>query len=164
MVAVIALTCHRLSLLDPVLNMWCVIFKQYFMKFWDKGFTLETKHWWWLYISEKMKFPMDLHIKAYHLNHWLLSLYGFKYLHYSVTLSSRGWNPFPGVCSDLDICSGIYLPGSYDHLTPCFATVFVDQPFALPGSAKNVEIWSYGGKSAYHWQLGVISRKVRADN
>ena len=65
------------------------------MKFWDKGFTLETKHWWWLYISEKMKFPIDLHIKAYHLNHWLLSLYGFKYLHYSVTLSSLGWNPFP---------------------------------------------------------------------
>ena len=33
---------------------------------------------------------MDLHIKAHHLNHWLLSLYAFKYLHYSVTLSSRG--------------------------------------------------------------------------
>ena len=103
MVPVIALTFNSLSLLNPVWNTWCVIFKQYFMKFWDKGFTLETKHWWWLYISEKIKFPMDLHIKAYHLNHWLLSLYGFKYLHYSVTLSSRGWNPFPGVCSDLDI-------------------------------------------------------------
>ena len=35
---------------------------------------------------------MDLHIKA--LNHWLLSLYAFKYLPYSVTLSSRGWNFF----------------------------------------------------------------------
>ena len=100
MVAVIALT---LSLLDPVLNMWCVIFKQYFMTFWDKGFMLETKHWWWLYISDKMKFPMDLHIKAYHLNHWLLSLYGFRYLLYSVIPLSQGWNSFPGVCSDLDI-------------------------------------------------------------
>ena len=46
---------------------------------------------------------MNLHIKAYQLNHWLLSLYGFKYLHYSVTLLSRGWNLFSGVCSDLDI-------------------------------------------------------------
>ena len=46
---------------------------------------------------------MDLHIKAYHLNRWLLSLYGLKYLHFSVTLLSRGWNSFPGVCSDLDI-------------------------------------------------------------
>ena len=73
------------------------------MKFWDKGFTLETKHWWWLYITKKMKFPMDLHNKAYHLNHWLLSLYGIKYLHYSVTLLSRGWNSFPGVCSHLDL-------------------------------------------------------------
>ena len=48
-------------------------------------------------------FHMDLHIKAYHLNHWLLSLYAFKYLHYSVTLSSRGWNSCPGVWSDLDL-------------------------------------------------------------
>ena len=24
-------------------------------------------------LSEKVKFPMDLHIKAYHVNHWLLS-------------------------------------------------------------------------------------------
>ena len=46
---------------------------------------------------------MDLHIKAYHLNHWLLSLYAFDDIHYSVTLLSRRWNPFPGVCSDLDI-------------------------------------------------------------
>ena len=40
----------------------------------------------------KNKFPTDLHMKAYHLNHWLLSLHELKYLHYSVTLSSRGWN------------------------------------------------------------------------
>ena len=30
--------------------------------------------------------------QAYHLNHWLLSLYAFKYLHCSVTLLPRGWN------------------------------------------------------------------------
>ena len=38
-----------------------------------------------------IEFPMDLHlhIKAYHLNNWLLSLYASKYLHCSVTLSSR---------------------------------------------------------------------------
>ena len=47
-------------------------------------------------------------IKAYHLNHLLLSLYAFEYLHYSVILSSRRWNPFPGVCSDLDLCWQIY--------------------------------------------------------
>ena len=46
---------------------------------------------------------MDLHIKAYHLNHWLLSLHEFRYLHYSVTLLSRGWNKFFGVCSDLNL-------------------------------------------------------------
>ena len=40
---------------------------------------------------------MDLHMKAYHLNHWLLSLHQFKYLHYSATLLSRGWNKFFGV-------------------------------------------------------------------
>ena len=40
---------------------------------------------------------MDLHIKAYHLNLWLLSFYAFKSLHYSVTLLSRGWN------SDLNV-------------------------------------------------------------
>ena len=74
LVAVIALTFISLSLLDSVLNMLCVIFKQYFLKFWDKGFT------WWLYILEEMNFPIDLHIKAYHLKHWLLSLYGFEYL------------------------------------------------------------------------------------
>ena len=33
----------------------------------------------------------------------LLSLYAFKYLHYSVILLSRGWNKFFGVCSDLDL-------------------------------------------------------------
>ena len=70
------------------------------MKFWDKGFTLETIHSWWLKILQTNKFPMDLHIKAYHLNHWLLSLYALKYLHYSVTLSSRGWNWYFGVYSD----------------------------------------------------------------
>ena len=48
---------------------------------------------------------MDLHRKAYHLNHWLFSLHAFKYLHYSVTLSSRGWNCFFGVCSDLNLIS-----------------------------------------------------------
>ena len=42
-------------------------------------------------------------MKAYHLNHWLLSLHEFKYLHYSVTLLSRGWNYFFGVYSDLDL-------------------------------------------------------------
>ena len=103
MVAVIALTFNSLSILDPVLNTWCAIFKQYFMKFWDKGFTLETKHFRCLYISDKIKFPMGIHIQFYHLKHWLLSLYGVRHLHYSVTLSSRGWNPFPGVCSDLDL-------------------------------------------------------------
>ena len=46
---------------------------------------------------------MDLHIKAFHLNHRLLSLYDFRYLHYSVTLSSRRWNPFPSVCSGLNL-------------------------------------------------------------
>ena len=46
---------------------------------------------------------MDLHVKAYHFNHWLLSLHNLKYLHYSVTFSSRGWNYFFGVCSDLDL-------------------------------------------------------------
>ena len=50
-----------------------------------------------------MKFLTDLHIKAYHLKHWLLSLYGFKYLHYSLILLSQGGNSFPGVCSDLDV-------------------------------------------------------------
>ena len=35
---------------------------------------------------EKILFPMDLHMKAYHFNHWLLSVHEFKYLHYSVTL------------------------------------------------------------------------------
>ena len=38
----------------------------------------------------KNQFPMDLHIKAHHLNHWLFSLYAFKYLHFSVTILSRG--------------------------------------------------------------------------
>ena len=33
---------------------------------------------------------MDQHIKAYHLNHWLLSLYAYKYLQCSVTLLSQG--------------------------------------------------------------------------
>ena len=42
-----------------------------------------------IYWRKKIKFPIDLHIKAYHLNYWLLFLYGFKYLHYSVTLSSQ---------------------------------------------------------------------------
>ena len=37
---------------------------------------------------------MDLHIKAYNLNHWFLSLYGFQYLHYSVTLLSQGETHF----------------------------------------------------------------------
>ena len=34
---------------------------------------------------------MDLHNKAYNLNHWMLSLYAFKYLQCSVTLLSQGW-------------------------------------------------------------------------
>ena len=42
-------------------------------------------------------------MKAYHFNHWLLSLHEFKYLHYSVTFLSMGRNNFFGVCSDLDI-------------------------------------------------------------
>ena len=50
----------------------------------------------------KNKLPLDLHIKAYHLNHWLLSLYAFKYLHCFVALSSWGWNYFFGVYSQLD--------------------------------------------------------------
>ena len=33
---------------------------------------------------------MDLHIKAYHLNHWLVSLYAFKYLQYSVKKNCHG--------------------------------------------------------------------------
>ena len=56
---------------------------------------------------------MDLHIKAYHLNHWLL--YDFKYLHYSVTLLSQGLNQFPGVCSDLDIIKSFHI---WDHFFP----------------------------------------------
>ena len=34
--------------LDPIVNWYCVIFKQYFMKFCDKGFTLEKMYSWWL--------------------------------------------------------------------------------------------------------------------
>ena len=45
---------------------------------------------------------MDLHIKAYYLNHWLLSLYAFKALHCSVTLLSKGWNYIFAVYLDLD--------------------------------------------------------------
>ena len=37
---------------------------------------------------------MGLHMKAYHFNHWLLSLHEFRYLHYSVTLLSRGGTCF----------------------------------------------------------------------
>ena len=94
MVAVVVLTFNSLSLLDLVKNMWCVKSKQYFNKFWDKGFSLETILWWWLYTTENMKFPIDLHIKAYDFNHWLLSLHGFKYLHYSVTLCRGGETHF----------------------------------------------------------------------
>ena len=54
------------------------------------------------------KFPMDLHMKAFHLNHWLLSSHEFKYLHYTVTLLSWGRNKFFGVCSDLDLCDLVY--------------------------------------------------------
>ena len=61
------------------------------MKFWDKGLTLETIHSQWLKILQTNKFPMDIHIKVYNWNHWLLSLYAFKHLHYSVTLSSGRW-------------------------------------------------------------------------
>ena len=43
-VARIALTFNSFSLLNPVLNMWCVIFKQFFMKLGDKGFMFETIH------------------------------------------------------------------------------------------------------------------------
>ena len=85
-VPVVALTFNSLSLRDPVKNMWCVKSKQYFIKFWDKGFILETIHWWWLYIKENKKFSMDLHIKAYDLNHWLLSLYGVMALSTFITL------------------------------------------------------------------------------
>ena len=38
---------------------------------------------------------MDLHINAYCLNHWLLSLYDLRHLHYSVPLLSRGETHFP---------------------------------------------------------------------
>ena len=46
---------------------------------------------------------MNLHIKAYHLNHWLLSLYALKYLQCSLTLLTRGWNYYFGVYSDLNL-------------------------------------------------------------
>ena len=110
MVTVIALTFHSLSLLDPVLSTWCVIFQQYFMNFWvmdsQKGQNIYDDY---IY-RKKIQFLRDLHIKIYHLNHCLLSLYGFKYLHYSVTLLSRGWNSFPCVCSDFDILATVVLP------------------------------------------------------
>ena len=51
---------------------------------------------------------MDLHIKAYHLNHWLMSLYVFKYLQCSVTLLSQGWNSYFGVYSDLNLIKGAH--------------------------------------------------------
>ena len=44
LVAGIALTINSLSLLDRVLNLLCVKFKQYFMKFRDIGVPLETIH------------------------------------------------------------------------------------------------------------------------
>ena len=36
-----------MSLLNTVLNMWCVIFKQYFLKFWDKVFIVYIEGWFW---------------------------------------------------------------------------------------------------------------------
>ena len=54
-------------------------------------------------IAKKIKFSLYLHIKAYHLNHWMLSLYAFKYPHCSVTLLSQGWNYFCYVYSHLDL-------------------------------------------------------------
>ena len=91
------------------------------MKFGDKGFTLETIHSWWLKISQKKKtFCMDLHVKAYHFNQWLLSLYAFKYLYCSITLSSRGWNWYFSVYSDLNLykhilCIPTPLPAPAPH-------------------------------------------------
>ena len=55
MVAGIAHTFKGFSLLDPVLNRWCVKFKQYFMKFWENGFTLETMYSWGLKILKEEK-------------------------------------------------------------------------------------------------------------
>ena len=107
MVAIIALILNSLSLLDPVLPTWFVLFKQYFMKFYVEDNTL-------MMTIEKMKFYIDIHIKAYHLNHKLMSLYDFKYLQYSVTLSSRGWNPYPDVWSDLDVSD--FLRGTILHI------------------------------------------------
>ena len=70
MVAVIALTFNSLSLLDPVLNTRCVIFKQYFMTidddyiYWKKR-TIDDDYIYWgkklelmmtKYIGEKCNF------------------------------------------------------------------------------------------------------------
>ena len=68
-------------------------------------------------------------MKAYHLNHWLLCLYEFKYLQYSVTLLSRGWNKFFGVFSDLDLY--IY---RYKHI---YLTRIAFQPASLLCSEGN---------------------------
>ena len=73
------------------------------MKFWEKKIYVKRQNIDDDYICHKNLFPMDLHIKAYQLIHRLLLLYDFRPLHYSVTLLSQRWNPFPSVCSDLDI-------------------------------------------------------------
>ena len=85
---------HGLQLLETVWVPWTLLQTGnvlwldniFLKKWWDITFTMT------LDIAKKNKFPMDLHIMVYHLNHWLLSLYAFKYLHYSVTLLSQGWN------------------------------------------------------------------------
>ena len=72
---------------------------------------------------------MDLHIKAYHLNHWLLSLYAFQFLYYPVTLSSRGWNLYFCVYSDLNVmqCTALNNPSAA-------CTVFTAVTRLNPGS------------------------------
>ena len=73
--------------MDPVLNIWCVIFNNVSWNFEIKDLRYRR------YIDDdyryrgKNEFPMD-HMKAYHFKHRLLSLHEFKYFHYSVTLSS----------------------------------------------------------------------------
>ena len=59
---------------------------------------------------------MDLHIKAYPWNHWLLSLYAFKYLQRSVTLLSRGGTNILVITQTLMYKVTIHLVCPYQNL------------------------------------------------
>ena len=89
-VAVIALTFHSLSLRDPVLHTWCAIFKQFFMKIEIKELCYRQ------YIVDAYIYKKNINFLRIYISRpliWTIGC-GFKYLHYSVTLSLRGETHF----------------------------------------------------------------------